>query len=708
MAVIREPVTGFDPLAMMDSFGSQPVPDPITFIISPEWLNKPNLYPRQATFFKILFLRDDLFTDYDHEVIAEWIRMFRESNPEGVDRDNEFDAKTLGIQPDIYERIAWCKERGYKWFGELILAIGRRGSKGYMCAIAMAYVLWNYLALGNPQEHYGISQSKAMEVMIFAGKRDQAKAHLWKDLHDVIVESECFTGSQGRSYLSKDDVLLMSVYAPFDEVRMHRLAAKGIYSAQDMATFQIMPKESNPLAARGGAGFIFGFDEAAHVKTTGMTREFAEVYKAAKPALDQFRPDSFSCFPSSTWEMTGMFYELWVQSLQDDPREPGAPLFPSKLMLQLSSWHPYQDWERAHLLPLFPPGFEGDLGEYAGTDLPVLPRLRGAIQAFDEEMEKEERANPDTFGVERRSYWATALDAYLNSARVNEIFQPWEGRLPVNGRPELAEQERGPLSVAYVAHGDPATVNHRFGFAVGHAELDSDGMLHAVFDLIKHWDPADFPNHVIDYDIVIDWIFERVVMMFQPNELSFDQFNVVATVHALRKRVHEARLQKQIMIYESPATSAINWARWECSKAAINMGYVHCYPYPELSQELKFARKPEGVSKVVPPETGPVITIDIADAMTHVIFALLAEQMNQYLGKELRNLRPGMAMSPAATDPFKRFDPYDSQLNPLAAAMGMQGRGALARGMRPQMGGMPASMAGRSAASMMRRSRHRS
>src|SRR5258708_8594845 len=149
---------------------------------------------------------------------------------------------------------------------------------------------------------------------------------------------------------------------------MRKEAAKVIYYGEDMATFQIMTKESNPLAARGGAGFIFGFDEAAHVKTTGMTRSFGEVYNAAKPALDQFGPDSFTCLPSSTWEMTGMFYELWVLSLRDDPRAPGEPMFPSKLMLQLSSWHPYQDWQRAHLLPLFPAGYEGDLGEYKGQE----------------------------------------------------------------------------------------------------------------------------------------------------------------------------------------------------------------------------------------------------------------------------------------------------------------------------------------------------
>lgn len=702
-AVVEE---GFDVLSMMESFGELPVPDPITFIIGAQWANKPRLYPRQATFFKILFLRDDLFTDYDHEVIAEWIKMFRDTNSDEEEKEDQFNSQTKGIQPDIYERIEWCKAHGYKWFRELILAIGRRGSKGYMCALAMSYVLWTYLAKGNPQDYYGIVQSKQMEVMIFAGKRDQAKAHLWRDLHDVIVESECFTGSMGRNFISRDDALTLSVYAPFDWARMYRQWQKGIRSGQDMASFQIMPKESNPLAARGGAGFIFGFDEAAHVKTTGMTREFREVYNAAKPALDQFGTDSFTCLPSSTWEMTGMFYELWVHSLENDPARPGEPLFPNKLMLQLASWDPYKDWERAHELPLFPEGFEGDLGEYVGQELPRLPQLRGAIQSYDDEMRREETANPDTFAVERRSDWATGLDAYLNRGKVEEIFRPWPGRLPKFGPPVITEQFRGPLSTAFVAHGDPSNVNHRFGWCVGHGEPDESGTLHAVIDQVKFWEPADFPGHMIDYDDVMEWIFDHAISKFEPTDVSFDPYNVPSTVQALNKRIRKEHLHKAIMVYQTTPTLPLNWARWENTKAAINLNLVHCYPFPDLSQELKFLQKAEGVNKVVPPESGPCVTDDIADAFSYVVSKLLGEQLAAMLGDDLKNARPGMAMSPAQTDPFKRFDPDESMMNPFASAMSMQGHGALARGMRPRTGTMPAS-AIPSRGSMVRRSRHR-
>lgn len=700
-----------DPLSMMASFGGLPIPDPITFVIGERWLNKPQLYPRQATFLKILFLRDDLFTEYDHMVIAEWIQMFKDTNSEEEEQEDQFNAQTKGIQPDIYERIAWNKAHGAKWFREVILAIGRRGSKGYKSALAMSYVLWNYLALGNPQEHYGIVQSKQMEVMIFAGKREQAKVHLWRDLHDVITESECFTGSLGRNYISQDAALLMSVYAPFDWVRMMKQASKGLNTAQDMATFQIMPKESNPLAARGGAGFIFGFDEAAHVKTTGMTREFKEVYNAAKPALDQFGHDSFTILPSSTWEMTGMFYQLWVNSLENDPARPGEPLFPNKLMLQLASWDPYKDWQIAHEIDLFPAGCQGDLGEYRGIPLPRLPKLKGPIQAYDDEMRREELANPDTFAVERRSDWATSLEAYLNRGKVDMIFAPWEGRQPGFGQPHLTEQVRGPLSVAYVAHGDPSTVNHRFGWCVGHAEPDEQGMLHAVIDQVHFWDPeiSNPPyvvDHTIDYEEVTDWIFDHAISKFEPTDVSFDPYNVPATVHRLNKKIRKETTHKSIMVYQTAPTLPLNWARWECTKAAINLGLAHCYPFPDLSTELKFLQKAEGVNKVEPPESGPCTTNDIADAFSHVVQKLLGEQLSAYLGQDLANARPGVAMGPAQTDPFRRFDPDEAMMNPYAGALAMQGHGALARGMRPRTGTMPASFIPNRQGSI-RRSRHR-
>jgi hypothetical protein len=631
---------GASPLDILGWFAGPQVPDPITFVISPDYLARENIYPRQTTMLKLIFLRDDLFTDYDREVIDEWTGEFLATNP-NAGLDNKFEAQTQGCQPDIYERITYLKERGYRWFSEVILAIGRRGGKGYISALAMAYVLWNYLATGNPQEAYGIDRDKPLACMIFAAKKELARMNLWGDLYAVITGAPCFT-----PFISEPLAESLTVYAPYDMVRIRQLAARGIRSAKDMASFHILPRESTMTAPRGVAGFIIGFDEAAHVKNAGTTRSFGDVYNAARPALDQFGKDGFAVLPSSTWEMIGRFYELWSLSLERETAKHGdlAPSYPDKFMLQLPSWGPYKDWERAPELPLFPPDFQGDLGEYRTVSLPRLAPLKGAIQVYDEAMMREERSNPDTFAVERKSHWATALDAYLNTARVNAMFAPWEGREPQNGRPDLQMQERGLLIIDYRAHGDPSTVNNRFGFAMAHIEYEAPGalderilvtegardpvirgsapMAHAVFDLIHFWDPADFPGHIIDYDVIINWIYDRVVLPFQPGELTFDQFNSVATVQFLQKKVRGAPVQKNIQVYERPATQQLNWATWETFKAALNMGLVHAPPHPEAADELKFLQKPEGQMKVVCPDSGPVQTKDIADCYDHLVEVL--------------------------------------------------------------------------------------
>jgi len=405
------------------------------------------------------------------------------------------------------------------------------------------------------------------------------------------------------------------------------------------------------------------------------------VYGSATPALDQFGRDAFIVIPSSTWEMTGKFYQLWELALEQEPDDRGdlTGVYPNKMMIQLASWDPYKDWQDAQDLDLFPAGFAGDLGEYEGRELPRLPAMKGAIQVYDDEMAREERANPDTFAVERRSHWQTAMDAYLNPGKVDAMFEPWYERPEMLGPPRLEMQVQGPLTIQYRAHGDPANVNCRFGFAIAHTEMGPDRMLHAVFDLIKFWDPADYEDHFIDYDEVTDWIFDHVVQKFHPTELTFDQFNVPSTVKRLQKKVHAGRMPKRVIVYERPATGPLNWATYECFKGALNMGFVHAPFHAEASDELKFLRKPEGQAKVIPPDDGPVVTKDIADCISIVTAELLGEQMAVFLGDTLGGQRPAGSMHPSQTDPMNRFDPATMVPNPHAAALGGQ---MLARGSR--------------------------
>lgn len=511
-------------------FAGEKVPDPITFTVGEDWCNRSNLYPRQATLLKVIFLREDLFTDYDYEVVDEWERSFKHTG-------------NNGITPGILNRMRYLKAQGYPWFREVLLVLGRRAGKGYVAAIAMAYVLWNYLAMGDPQGHFGVDRDKKLACFIYAGKKDQATKNLWGDLNNVIKGAPCFA-----KYISRSLGESISVYAPNDFVRMRKQFERGIDSAADMATFLIEPKEATLMSGRGPTSFMQGYDEMAHVVATGANRSAEDIYGAATPALDQFKKYAFIIEPSSPWQQVGQFYLNWQNSLLF---ENGLPAYPQMMMLQLTSWEMYYDWAEAHLLPLFPDGFTGDLGEYADKPHPQLSPLKGAIQEFDEPMQRLERANPDTFKVERRSQWQATVDAYLNPDKIVQMFAPWGED---NRTHDM--QTTGLLSVFYKGHADPSLANANFGLAIGHPET-VDGTIHLIFDYIHHFQPSDFPDNTIDYPFLGEHVW-GLLQGFKPDEFTYDQWNSAETIQRLTKKIREANFPKRVQVYEKTAPQPLD------------------------------------------------------------------------------------------------------------------------------------------------------
>jgi hypothetical protein len=339
---VAAPAVGFRDLDRWHS--KLQVPDPVTFCMSPRWLNRATVYPRQATLLKIIFLRDDLFTEYDHFVIAEWIARYPADEDDGH----------FGIQPDIYERIAVLKAQGAPWFREILLAIGRRGGKGHVSALAIAYVLWTEMAMGSPQEFFGIDPDKQLYSLIYAIKKEQAKTNLYGDIYAVITYAPCFA-----EWLARPLTDTLSVYAPADAVRA---AGRSIQTGRDMATFQIQPKEATETSGRGVAACVLGLDEAAHMSGAGSTASAQQIYDAAQPALGQLGLYQFIVQPSSTWAQDGLFYSSYLAACEMDSA--GVAVAPHILMLRLASWEIYKNWEIAHEIPVFPPGFKGDLNEY--------------------------------------------------------------------------------------------------------------------------------------------------------------------------------------------------------------------------------------------------------------------------------------------------------------------------------------------------------
>lgn len=485
-----------------------PVPSPppniIDFVTGKEWLNKPSLHPRQATMLKVIFLQDHLFTPFDMDVITEWTRDFTATG-------------NRGIAPDVLRRIEMNKAEGRKWFREVDAVIGRRGGKGYLGALCSAYVLWHYLTVdwdhpdransffGDPQGYYGIDPDKRLSVMVFGGKLAQAKAHQWRDLVLVLQSAPCFQPYLGRSLEES-----LTIKSPHDLIRDADAVKSGRKTGMDLSTFEIVPKESTAMAGRGPASCVQCYDEMAHLVNSGSNRSAEEVYQAATPALDQFGLDGFIFAGSSPWQKTGQYYENCQRALAVDELT-GDPTYPEMLLIQLTSWDPYQNWNLTNLSGGMPTraalsAVEGDHHydpEYAYRfraglvpaveaveDVPTFQPLRSAPQEYDEQMRRLEMAAPQTFAVERRSHWAATMDAYLPEGRVDDIFGDYKGAA-------LEMQSGGPLSTRYKMHGDPSKSGANFGLSIAHLEAAEDGWKHVVFDKLHAWKPEDFPEGTV-------------------------------------------------------------------------------------------------------------------------------------------------------------------------------------------------------------------
>lgn len=616
------------------------VPDIVEWVTSDRYLNRPNIYPRQLTLLKVIFLQDELFTPFDYDVLYEWSNGFRPPPPPGEDDLTVRWQGDWGIVPDVLDRIKYLKHNGYSWFRTVLAIMGRRSGKGYIGGICASYVLAHYIHMADPKAAYGVDADKRLSCQVFAGKKAQARDNQWRDIISVIQGSPFL-----QQYISNSNTESITLYTPRDADRATLMRSQGVESEMDIASMEIVPKEATTMAARGPASFMQFYDEGAHMSATGQSRSMEEVWETATPALDQFKRDAFIYSGSSPWAMMGKFYELAQQTLEVDA-ETYNPIYPENLLIQLASWDIYKDWEKTasrkfvaapeRIVPndIVPGGIS-----YRTVPVTYFRPLRQAIQVYDDAMRRLEKANPETFKVERRSKWATALDAYFDQDHVDRMFGPWNGStLTILTRPENLNRD-------YIAHGDPGKTGSNFGFAIAHVEPDPDGdsIPHVVFDYLHAWKPGDFDDLKMDYTVIRQDIMDLMDNYQGFRLLTFDQWNNLSLMHDLQ-RFSKGRYWRSVTIDERAANAKNNWTAAETTKMALSLNKVHA-PYYELAElEFKFLQKHPTADKVDHPDTGPVTTKDVYDAMSIVISHAIGGHIAAVYGEQFSALKMGTAM----------------------------------------------------------------
>lgn len=243
------------------------------------------LYPRQQTLLRLIFLETDQMTQYDLDVIEEWRHGFMQRR------------EVFGVQPDIWERVKYLKERGYRRFPEIQAVLGRRASKGMIGGVLGAEQIAYMFSLDDWQAHYGVVPGKDGYLTVVATSQSQAKRHQFRDIA-MAVESCAYL----QPHIASSRDFELSIRTPADMRRIATLKSAGMVPDHEIATLHAIAMASNSDVVRGAASFGLFLDEFAFmIQGTGSSKSGEEVYESAVPSLDQFEPDALIYIPSSPW-----------------------------------------------------------------------------------------------------------------------------------------------------------------------------------------------------------------------------------------------------------------------------------------------------------------------------------------------------------------------------------------------------------------------
>jgi hypothetical protein len=162
---------------------------------------------------------------------------------------------------------------------EMVLSVGRRSGKTLITSCVVAYEAYKLLLLGNPQKHYGSSQSNVIQLISVATDRDQASL-LYREASGHFGKCDFFAPYTANATQSK-----ATFQTPFD------IQEYGSYKDNQKAKYSINVTFRSCVAKglRGGANILVALDEVAHFGDKGQASA-DEVYQAVEPSTRTFSP----------------------------------------------------------------------------------------------------------------------------------------------------------------------------------------------------------------------------------------------------------------------------------------------------------------------------------------------------------------------------------------------------------------------------------
>ena len=203
---------------------------------------------------------------------------------------------------------------------DLILAVGRRGSKSAMTSMICAYEIYKLLSRHSPHEYYQMLDVGRISISAVATSARQASM-----LYNVA-----------RGYLTKCRFFEPFTVSDTNEGMVFRTQADiDRYGPDCKGSIELLFRPAIGRGLRGPANIVCVFDEFAHFVAEGMSSA-EECYESATPSTATFKdpntgdPEGRVICISSPMNKAGKFYKLFQQGMEG--RAEG------RLCIQAPSW----------------------------------------------------------------------------------------------------------------------------------------------------------------------------------------------------------------------------------------------------------------------------------------------------------------------------------------------------------------------------------
>lgn len=453
--------------------------DIITFCYDEKYLDirgnglEEGLFPGQSVILKA-FYKGTIGNETLELTQEEWEWLYDRKDDVTID-EVVYERNMRDVIKKLHEKE---KEEAYNPFTQLVLVLGRRGSKTFMASIITAYEAYKLILIngGDPHRYYNLPDDDEIAIINVALSQKQA-GRLFGQVQARIRNSPFFKGRIAKE--TSDSVRL------YTDRDLEKKANGSILSVP--GSILLLCGHSNPDSLAGYNAILLLFDEIAFYDESGKVTGKYFVNRL-KPSLSKFYKYKAGkvVMISSPNARSGVFYEAFEDAVSSNPG-----INSTSLSFQLPTWDINLD-----------------------------------VTYADTELIKVRESNPDLFHVEYGAQWSVggAYGNYFEEDAVNRCLR-------LEGGPHKRPQPR----VNYYIHVDPAKKSNNYAAVMVAKEnyVTPQGHKRSRCRLAGVWVWKPTPGLGLLFEN-IDKEIINICSIFHPMSVTYDDYHSVHSVQRLR------------------------------------------------------------------------------------------------------------------------------------------------------------------------------